>query len=415
MTFFTIFTVWIGLAMPMAQEKAPDSAPQEVQEAIRKPNGLLTADDPKAYTYFGMRLGGSDDKLFIGRSGAIEVYELSGNTLSRVTTLLPGENVNNPGTFGSNFQTDGTTVAEITLGVKFADKISVFRRGKEGWITCPAITSADVPGEQIGLKRKVSLNGDELAVLSSRGVELFSFENGRFVWKSTVQRPEAIGTKQFGSSLALGENMLAVGCWRYNNGQEHIEVFVRSDDAWKHQGSIQDPEGRPGERFGALMAIDGKDIVVGVSQWETGTGCVVSFELESNKASVFKSNEDGADKWVVKQRIKELEKNECCFGSGFVLNGDQMMISAASKQTSGSFYLYQRDQKSGKWKMQEAISCPAGMEKSRFGSSVALVGDIMAVSAPQAKIKDQISAGCVAFFAPTVEDKEETGKTALNR
>ena len=334
---------------------------------------------PEYQTMFGIRASSGAGNILLGRSKRIEVYKSTDEGLTRTAILNVGADILNPGTFGTNFVSDGITVAEISLGTGAPQMVTIHRCNNDVWKSMPHITAGDIPAKDIKLKRKVSIHGDEIAVLSSRGVEIFTFDGSRYVWKQFVERPADINDRLFGSSLNLGKDKLAVGCWRGPTNQEHVEVFSRAGGSWKHTAHIVDSRGAPSERFGVQTKFDGNNLMIAASNWSEATGCILVYKevvpAEGQEVSIDK-------RWKEVQRISQLEGNECCFGTSFRVDKNTLAVAACSKMTKGSVILFKRESPETKWVFDDLILPDPAMGNLRFGSDIALSGSKLVVGIP---------------------------------
>jgi hypothetical protein len=372
-----------------------DSAGVEVDLGYTPFRQRLYSATPEFQTMFGIRASGGSGNILIGRSKSIEVYRNDGEGLKRTAVLAVGKDISNPGTFGTNFVSDGVTVAEISLGTGSPQKVTIYRYLEDTWKNLPHISHTDIPAKDVKLKRKVSVRGNHIAVLSNRGVEIFAFDGSRYVWKQLVARPSAINERLFGSSLTLGPDKIAVGCWRGPTTQEHVEVFALANGVWSHTGHIVDARGGPSERFGVQTAFDGKHLLVAASNWSEGTGCILVYaEVESDEeeaASIQRS-------WKEVQRVTQREGNECCFGTSFMINGNVMAVAACSKVTNGSVILFKRTGPQMKWVFDDLVLPDPSMGTVRFGSDLALSDTELVVGIPFGS-KDEIgSTGMIQVY-----------------
>jgi hypothetical protein len=204
-------------------------------------------------------------------------------------------------------------------------------------------------------------------------------------------------------------------------GEGAAYVFVRTGSGWDLQAKLVPVGATHGFGFGGAMALDGDTLVVGAGEedlqggafyvfertgttWDAGTrhtiagasGVGASVDLEGDRMVVGADgsySSDGAvfvlgrtpTGWVVEQELTAaspwpIER----LGWSVALHGDTILAGAPYAgdhgPSSGRAYLFERVD--GAWQ-ETALLLPNDSEAQiRFGSTVALEGDVVAVGAP---------------------------------
>ncbi len=242
-------------------------------------------------------------------------------------------------------------------------------------------------------------------------------------------KPEAVGTSQagdnFGWSAAISGDTVVVGApledssstgvnstpddvggTGFNSGAAY--VFVRNGETWSQQAYLKPDQvgaSQEGDEFGISVAISGDTVVVGAWQEAGGSTGVDGSPQEpadefytSGAAYVFVR--DG-DTWSQQAYLKAFNIGAAnrgdSFGQSVGISGDRIVVGAGGEDGSstgvdsaanegadraGAAYVFRR---SGVTWSEEAYLKPSGVGSSqvldRFGSAVAISGDVIAVGA----------------------------------
>jgi hypothetical protein len=194
----------------------------------------------------------------------------------------------------------------------------------------------------------------------------------------------------FGDSVAISGDTIAVGAWGegeggYNSGAAY--VYTRAGAAWTEQAHLKASNAGANHRFGDSIAIDGDTTVVGAptegrdiyDDWESGAAYVFtrSAETRSQQAYLKATNVGRGDK----------------FGESVAIDGDNIVVGATgedgngiggpgdnSVQASGAAYAFIR--RAGTWFEHGYLKAAAPGVTDRFGASVAIDGETIALGAP---------------------------------
>ncbi|MDH3637793.1 MAG: cadherin-like beta sandwich domain-containing protein [Gammaproteobacteria bacterium] len=256
---------------------------------------------------------------------------------------------------------DGVSTRSYTLGI-VRQKLQSFAQ--------QAYVKASNTGSDDNFGRSVALSGDTLAVgainegsngtgvnggaqadnsaLASGAVYVFTRSNGLWSQQAYIKASNTDAADRFGASIALSGNTLAVGAFGEDsngtgvNGDAQgdntasfagsVYVFTRSNGVWSQQAYIKASNIDADDRFGISVALSGNTLAVGASGEDSnGTG---------------------------------------------VNGGAQADNSAVD---SGAVYVFTRSM--GVWNQQAYIKASNTDAGDRFGFSVALSGDTLAVGA----------------------------------
>jgi hypothetical protein len=168
----------------------------------------------------------------------------------------------------SNFSRHAMSVNAgfFVIGDKSSGVVSVFEKKDDRW----SITQVLRPREEesTGFGKAVVLERDLLVVTSDERVHIFERQEGW--WNETQTLWLDIPTQQqmnFGSSVALLDNLLAVGSAHdVNDDSEEggeVLIFERTGKIWNARGFFRPDFRKQGDGIGSSVAISGQTVFVG--------------------------------------------------------------------------------------------------------------------------------------------------------
>ena len=203
-------------------------------------------------------------------------------------------------------------------------------------------------------------------------------------YPSTVAAAASVETKltspngqqgdQFGVAVAIQGDVAVVGAPGATNGTGAAYVFQKTTTGWQFDQQLPvNPSGA--SFFGSSVAIDGDRIVVGAPGDE-------SFDVGAGAAYVFVH---APGKWTPEAKLIGSENSAFDnFGISVAIKGDTIVCGAFGNsdlnQTEvGSAYVFRRV--AGLWNQQQELTASDGASLARFGLSVAMNEDSIAVGA----------------------------------
>jgi hypothetical protein len=268
-----------------------------------------------------------------------------------------------------------------------------------------------------GFGLRVALDGDTLAVAapfersSATGIDGVQSDNiapnsgsayvftrdASGVWSQQAYIKASNNAAQilFGLSLALDGDTVAVGAPDEDNGGGNsgaVYVFTRDGSGvWTEQAYIKASNIDAGDAFGGSLALNGDMLAVGAPGEDSGGG---------NSGAVYVFTRDGSGVWTEQAFIKasNIDAGDAFGSSSLALDGDTLAVGAFPEDSSatgingdqadnsainsGSVYVFTRDA-SGVWSQQAYVKASNTDAGDRFGYTVALDGDTLAVGAPE--------------------------------
>ena len=184
-----------------------------------------------------------------------------------------------------------------------------------------------------------------------------------------------------------------------------VYVFERSNNSWSQQAYIKASNTAPGDVFGVSVALNNETLVIGAygedsnatgidgdqsNNSSVGSGAVYVFTRRNNtwsqQAYIKASNTN----------IENFSQRGELFGNTLALDGDTLAVGAPYEQSNatgidgdqsnnsswqnGAVYVFTRNGTT--WSQQAYIKASNGEIWDRFGTSLALDGDTLAVGAP---------------------------------
>lgn len=179
----------------------------------------------------------------------------------------------------------------------------------------------------------------------------------------------------FGSGIAISENLAVVGARHDDdNGTDSGAVYLyrRSNRGWAEVVKILAIDGKPGDRFGDFVAIDGELVVVGAP----GN----PFSADSQGAVyIYRVGRTG---WSQEAKLVPTGSQA---GDGFgrvVIDGNTVVVSATlddeNGYDAGAVYVFERSRQG--WLQQAKLLANDGMAGDHFGH-IAINGDTIVVGA----------------------------------
>lgn len=197
---------------------------------------------------------------------------------------------------------------------------------------------------------------------------------GRWTERSRLTATDTARMDDFGRAIAVDGNSLVVGAPRKRDGAGVAYTFTRTSASatWSPAATIAAPVA--GE-FGSALILTGNDLLIGAPTADS-TGVVYHFRR-------------GNDGW---QQITVIRPAGSAVGSGFggqlSLDGDWLLIGAASADSNGGRAYLARRGSNGEWGSAMAVNLPSGRvgRGARAGAAVRIAGDHAYVGAPGAGV-----------------------------
>lgn len=182
----------------------------------------------------------------------------------------------------------------------------------------------------------------------------------------------------FGWSVAVDDNIIAVGAWNETVGSQTgaVYVFERIGGVWTPAGKILPLSNDDQERFGHGVSVSGTRIAIGapfVTDSDDNEAPRPSYVFERSGAN-----------WVGTRLLPEGDARDSWFGYSIDISGDTVVVGAPGYKVPpglqagvGAAYVFQLD--GGNWRQTAHIVDDAGQVQDFLGRDVAIDGDVVVV------------------------------------
>jgi len=257
--------------------------------------------------------------------------------------------------------------------------------GPKTLVTAFAIVAAlgsvvPIHAQEPNFGRAVAMTGDELFIgqpvnwYGPGTVYVYGPDGASWRERQLLTAPDSTRKDDFGRSLAVDGGTLAVGAPRKHGGSGAVYVFARGagSSPWSHEATLMPPTQGDEAELGTAVALSGDDLLVG-SPETVPTGVVHHFRR-------------GEGGWSLVGTIRPPgDSGAEGFGASIAWEGDRVLIGApASDEGRGRAYRVVRS--STGWGTIGPVELPAAVtaEGAEAGRSVLLAGGQGFVGAPGA-------------------------------
>ena len=352
------------------------------------------------------------------RAGAVYVFSRNAggtNAWGQATKLTASDTVAT-NEFGEAVALDGDVLA---VGARFADgggltnagAVYIFERvagTTNGWREVGKRMASDAANNDF-LGAAVAVQGDVVAAGATAGAgAVYVFERntgGTNAWgqaaKLVAADSDAIGTAVDvdGDVIIAGDAFQDFGP---SNSVGAAYVFERNaggTNAWGRTAKLVASDAAPSNFFGAAVAARGDVIVVGA--YQTSPGGV----FKAGAAYVFHRNAGGINAWGEVARLTASDAAaEDRFGYSVAVEGDVIAVGAHTAdpngvESLGATYLFQRNAGgTNAWARVARLTAADRADSDELGISVAVDGDLAAAGAHLADVDGEQNAGAVYLF-----------------
>jgi uncharacterized repeat protein (TIGR01451 family) len=215
-----------------------------------------------------------------------------------------------------------------------------------------------------------------------------------------IGRAEPLGVEfaRLGEAVAISGDTAVIGAPgpQSDPGDEFMgglaHVFVRTGTAWAEQIKLFPGDFRPGDRFGASVAISGDTVVVGAP------GQRVGLTYSVGAAYVFVRS---GGLWFMQQKLVPDGVASSAFGTAVAITGERVVVgaprdSSAGPRAAGAAYVFVRQ--GATWIREQKLLASDPVEIAFFGGSVAASGDTAVIGAEYARDAGGSQTGAAYVF-----------------
>jgi len=277
-------------------------------------------------------------------------------------------------------------VAGHPSGGQFRGHVNVYRNNGAGWVKDQILQASDqVDGALFGASVAVNENVAVIGALrhASGGTQrgqayVFRYNGKSWVEEQILSASDKVDGGLFGMSVALSGNTVIVGADGHGSGQGdgaergHAYIFRHNSAKWTQAQILQASDEERAAHFGGSVAVDGNVAVVGALHHRSGGG-------NRGQAYVFRYN---GTNWEQEQILQASDKmNNAQFGSSVSVKGNVALVGANQHlfggKIRGQAYVYRRGGTA--WKEEQILQASDAVNGASFGTSVALDGGVAVI------------------------------------
>ncbi len=402
-----IVVVFIGLAVPVAANWSQREKITSTPRGVGAQHGSAVAISGTT-----MVVGARFDGTTASQAGAAYVYVLVAGSWTQQAVLLANDGAAND-RFGQSVAISGETivVGSYNDDTAFSNGGSayVFVRSGTTWTQQQKLlpsdgTADDEFGNAVGIAGDVVVVGSHFADLPSNAQAgaAYIYRRSGTVWTETQRLSPTPGTNgpilgdHFGESVAISTK-IAVGA----SGDDTpftaagaVYVFAESGGVYLPQDKLTIASGANGDRFGGSVAIEGNTIVGGARE-DTVAG-----QTARGSAYVF---EFVGGVWVSEGQLVASDGFSFDrFGYSVAVSDDVIAVGAREDDTiaggadAGSAYVFTRT--GATWAEAQKLAPTDTFNGDRFGVSVALNMGKLVIGAAEKALTSPNGQGAVYYF-----------------
>jgi hypothetical protein len=174
--------------------------------------------------------------------------------------------------FGQSVDLQGNFMVIGARNTEDAGGFYLFRQSRNEWIEIMKVTPPDGNlDDQYGFA--IAIAGDKIVVSARRAdpaglnnagaVYVYSMRGDTVELVTKLMANDAMAKDEFGQSVAIAGNIIAVGAWKDDTSKGSIYLFRQNGDQWIQTDKITASDGISGDEFGYSLAAIGNRVVTG--------------------------------------------------------------------------------------------------------------------------------------------------------
>jgi hypothetical protein len=199
---------------------------------------------------------------------------------------------------------------------------------------------------------------------------IFRYTNGAWIQQIKLQASDGAEGDNFGNSVSLYGNTALIGAYEDDdNGDSSgsAYIFEKIDGTWVQTSKLVPVDGAEDAWFGWAVSVFDKTAVVAARGKDFQHSLGVVYIYQQVKGS-----------WVQQQKLMPSDGSPGdCFGESVSLQNDTLVIGATEYGSSGSVYIFQKN--NGDWVQQMKLVPSDGAFGDAFGCSVSLSDPMIVV------------------------------------
>lgn len=202
-------------------------------------------------------------------------------------------------------------------------------------------------------------------------------------------------SSMFGWSVAIDDNIIAVGAWNETVGSQigAVYVFEKVGGAWQSAGKILPLNNDGQERFGHSVAVSGTRIAVGgplITDSDDNEPPTPSYVFERSGAT-----------WAGTRLQPQGDARDSWYGYSIDISGDTVVVGAPGYEVPGlgaglgAAYVFEFN---GTWTQTAHLVDPSGQAQDFMGRDVAIDGDVIVVGSEAGGNPTTLNTGLALVF-----------------
>ena len=209
------------------------------------------------------------------RSGAAYIFEYDGDQWQQSAKLepdfpIPGSEAGYAVTISGN---------RAAVGANGIGTVYLYEKAGAEWHFSAKLTPPfSGPHGQFGFK--LDMDGDNLAVSAitladpaseTGGVFMYHHNGSSWVSIQKLQTEAPVGGQAFGASVSISGKRLLIGCSQYHTGTPGSAYLYHqaADGQWVYETTFSASNGESGNHFGIAVATDGKNALIGANHYNS--------------------------------------------------------------------------------------------------------------------------------------------------
>jgi hypothetical protein len=261
----------------------------------------------------------------------------------------------------------------------------VFRKVWRSWFLEAKLTSP-TPANEDNFGRAVAIHGDLLVVTARKeavnapeegAAYVYRRKHGAWVEEAKLTASDLTLGAYFGQSVAIQGNLVVVGSRNANpNGAGAVYLFSRGRNEWVEAAKLIPPDGKNDDQFGFTVAMAGNLIAVGARRAD------LPGAKDAGAAYLFAVTGDDTP-LVAKLTASDAMAGDQ-FGQSMAMTGGMIAVGAnrvdiGANKDQGAVYLFQR--MGNEWLEHETLTASDGEAGDEFGYSLAAFGNFLVTGA----------------------------------
>jgi choice-of-anchor B domain-containing protein len=254
--------------------------------------------------------------------------------------------------------------------------VYMYRTSGAGQWTAAGRLAAPDSARADGFGSALALSGNTLMVSSTANSDnkgkVYVFSGSGIQWTPAQELRITADSGQFGHSIVLAGNMAAISAPSVQ-GKGAVFLFTRSGSQWALDTMIQPADLQERASFGSSIAMDGNLMVIGATGADSGQGTAYVYRKAGNG-------------WTQESKLQVPGLDgRAGMGTAVAIKDGKIYVGMPmSYGFAGAVAVFTHDTARKRWGSRERLQAFDAATGSRFGSSIAFVGNEIWVGAPGA-------------------------------